>query len=71
MTAAAHTGMNRRAGTARRKGRGHTGPTMQKRRRKGPECSNGIRDRDLREQLRQSKGKEPPIPTGQEAVWVP
>jgi hypothetical protein len=32
---------------ARRKGLSHKGPTVEKRWRKGPECSNGIRDRDL------------------------
>lgn len=73
--AAARRGMTHHAGVVRRKGRGHTGPTVEQRRWKfqtrdsvtrgtskgqtfgkrhqtQPECSNGIRKRDLKEQLR-------------------
>jgi hypothetical protein len=42
--AAARRRMIRRAGTARRKVRGRKGPTVEKRRLKGPECNNGIRN---------------------------
>jgi hypothetical protein len=44
-----------RAVPARRKGRSHRGPTVEKRRWKGPECNNGIKDRGVRRQLRQRK----------------
>jgi hypothetical protein len=36
---------------ARRKGRSHRGPTVEKRRRKGPECNNELKDRGARRQL--------------------
>jgi hypothetical protein len=44
--------LTRHAVPARRKGHIHKGPTVEKRRWKGPECNNCIRNRDLREQLR-------------------
>jgi hypothetical protein len=34
--------LTRRAVPARRKGRSHKGPTVEKSRRKGPECNNDI-----------------------------
>jgi hypothetical protein len=42
--AAARRRMTRHTVPARRKGRGHRGPTVERRRRKGSECNNGIRD---------------------------
>jgi hypothetical protein len=53
--AAARRQMTRRAVPARRKGRSHKDPTVEKRRRKGPECNNGIRNRSASQQLRLRK----------------
>jgi hypothetical protein len=53
--AAARRGMTRRVVPARRKGRGHKGPAVEKRGRKGQECNNGIRNRGARRQLRLRK----------------
>jgi hypothetical protein len=39
------------------KGRGSKGPTVEKRRRKAPECNIGIRDRGLKQQLRLGNNK--------------
>jgi hypothetical protein len=50
--AAARRRLTGHAFSARHKGRSHKGPTVKKRRRKGPECNNGIRNRGLKEQLR-------------------
>jgi hypothetical protein len=47
--------LTRRAIPALREGRSHKGPTVKKRRRKGSECNNDIRNRDARRQLRQRK----------------
>jgi hypothetical protein len=47
--------MIRRAVPARCKGSSHRGPTVDKRRRKGPECKNKIKDRGARQQLRLRK----------------
>jgi hypothetical protein len=47
--------ITRLAGTARRKGRGHKGPTVEKTRWKHPECNNGIRNRGATRQLRLRK----------------
>jgi hypothetical protein len=43
--------MTLRAGTAWHKKHGHKGPTVKKRQWKGPECKNGIRNPDLKQQL--------------------
>jgi hypothetical protein len=47
--------LTRRARTARRNGRGHKGPMVEKRRRKGPKCNNDIRNRVARRQVRLKK----------------
>jgi hypothetical protein len=44
--------MTGRAVPERREGRDYRGPTVKKRRWKGPECNNGIRNRGLKEKLR-------------------
>jgi hypothetical protein len=46
--------MTRRAVPVRLKGRGHDGPTVKKR-RNGPECNSGIKDRGAGRQLRLRK----------------
>jgi hypothetical protein len=53
--AAGRRRLNRRAVPVWRTGRTHKGPTFEKRRRKGPKCKNGIKDRDARWQLRLRK----------------
>jgi hypothetical protein len=55
--AAARRKLSRRAVPVWRKGRCHKGPTVEKRRRKGPECNNGIKDRCARQQLRLRNGR--------------
>jgi hypothetical protein len=46
--AAARGSLSRRTVPVRRKGRSRKGSTVEKRRRKSPECNNGIRNRNLR-----------------------
>jgi hypothetical protein len=46
-----------RAVSARRKGRNHNLPMVEKRRRKAPECKNRIEDRDARRQLSLTKDR--------------
>jgi hypothetical protein len=50
--------MTHQAVPAWRKGRGHKGPTIKKRRRKGLECNNGIKDRGTRWLLGLVEGKD-------------
>jgi hypothetical protein len=45
----------RRSVPARHRGRSRKGQTVEKRRWKGPECNNGIKDREARRQLRLTK----------------
>jgi hypothetical protein len=52
--AAAPRRMTRSAVPAWRKGRGHTGPTVEKRRRKAPERNNGIKE-DIEQDLQEDR----------------
>jgi hypothetical protein len=55
MLAVARRQMPHLAVPARRKKRGRKRPTVEETRRNGPECNNGMRDRNLKEQLRLRK----------------
>jgi hypothetical protein len=55
--AAARRRMTRRAVSTWRKGRSHKESTVEKRRRKGPECNSRIKDRGPRRKLRLRKDR--------------